>query len=164
MDKHILYLEIIFLASIVVNLIVPGMLFLKILLLLLTFLFFYKELDNYPYIRNKYMYVGIGFTSILFLFIVADYVTHIYFLVGFMCAVVAYLYLFKILFNETYGVVLKSTEKEITFKLEDPFLLSKKEYSLRYSKKVKVGSTVVVLLSTFFINKKPIKVKKVISK
>ncbi len=164
MDKHILYLEIIFLASIVVNLIVPGMLFLKILLMLLTFLFFYKELESYPYIKNKYVYIGIGFTSILLLFIIADYITHIYFLVFFMCLVVAYLYLFKILFNETYGVVVKSTDKEVTFKLEDPFFLSKKEYSLKYSRKVAVGSTVIIQLSTFFINKKPIKIKKIISK
>lgn len=163
MDKHILYLELIFLASIIVNLIVPKQLFLKILLLLLTFLFYLKETNSYPYITSKYNYVGIGFSVILLLFIISEYITHIYFLVFFMCSVVAYLYLFKVLFNTSYGVVTSSTLKTATFKLEDPFLKSKKEFTLNYSRKIPVGSTVIIELSKFII-KKPIKIKKVISK
>lgn len=163
MDKHVLYLQLIFLASIIVNLLVPKQLFLKILLLLLTFLFYLKETESYPYIKSKYNYVGIGFSVILLLFIISEYITHIYFLVFFMCAVVLYLYLFKVLFNTTYGVVVKSTSKTATIKIEDPFLKSKKEYVLNYSKKIDVGSIVILELSKFII-KKPIKIKKVISK
>jgi predicted membrane protein len=164
MDKNLLYLQIIFLAAVVVNLISEKQLFLKILLLLLTFLFFIKELDAYVYNRDKYLYVGIGFTSILFLFILSNYITHIYYLIFFMCVVILYLYLYKVLFNTTFGTVIKSTTKEATIKIDDPFFKTKKEYSLKYSKKIEPGLTVILELSKSFVNKKPIKIKKVILK
>jgi len=162
MDKHIIYLEIFFLFSIVINLIVPGNLFLKILLMLLTFLFYIKEIGSYKLIKAKYNYIGIGFTVILLLFIISEYVTHIYFLLIFMCLVVLYLYLFKILFNTTYGVVTKKNAKEVFFKIKDPFFNHNKEFSLKSSKVVKVGDQILLETSKFFVNKKPIKIKKVI--
>ncbi len=162
MDKHIIYLEIIFLFSIIVNLIVPGNLFLKILLMLLTFLFYIKEIGSYKLIKAKYNYVGIGFTSILGMFIISQYITHIYFLLVFMCLVVLYLYLFKVLFNITYGVVTKSNSKEVYFKIKDPFFNLNKEFSLKYSRPLKEGTVILIELSKFFVNKKPVKIKKVI--
>ncbi len=164
MDKNLLYLQIIFLAAVVVNLIAEKQIFLKVLLLLLTFLFFIKEIDEYVYNKDKYLYVGIGFTSILFLFILSNYISHIYYLLFFMCAVILYLYLYKILFNTTYGTVIKSTSKEVTFKIDDAFFKTKKEFTLKYFKKIEVGSTIILELSKSIVNKKPIKIKKVILK
>ncbi len=164
MDKNLLYLQILFMFAVIVNIFVQNKLFLNILLVLLVFLFFFKEVDNYVYNRNKYMYVGIGFSTILVLFILTEYITHIYFLVFFMCGVVLYLYLYKVLFNTSYGTVIKSTTTSITFKIEDSFFKSKKEHTLKYSKKVPIGSTVLVELSKSIVSKKPIKVKKIIPK
>ncbi len=162
MNKHLIYLELIFLVAVILNLFVPDMLTLKILFLLLTFLFFIKELDAFTYNRAKYKYVGIGFTSILFLFILAQYITHIYFLVFFMCAVILYLYLYKVLFNTTFGVVIKSLATTITVKITDPFFKTKKEYILKCFKKPKLNSIIILNLSKSFVDKKPISVKQII--
>jgi len=162
MDKHLIYLEVIFLISVITNLFVSKQLFLKILLMLLTFLFFLKETQSYVYNKSKYMYVGIGFVSILFLFILSDYITHIYFLVFFICSVVAYLYLYKVLFNTTFGVVTKVSSKEVTFKITDSFFKTKKEYSLSFTRKASINDVVILELSKSIVNKKPIKIKKVI--
>lgn len=162
MDKNLIYLEIIFLVSVITYLLVPGMLFLKILLMVLTFLFFLKETQNYVYNKSKYMYVGIGFTSILFLFILSDYIMHIYFLVFFICSVVLYLYLYKVLFNTTFGEVTKVSSKEVSFKIIDSFFKTKKEFTLPTTRKISVGDVVILELSKSLISKKPIKILNVV--
>ena len=162
MDKHIIYLQIFFLLAVVVTLFVSNNLFLKILFTLLVFLFFIKEVDKYIYNKDKYLYIGYGFTSILILFILLEYITSIYFLVFFTCLIVLYIYLYKMFFNTTYGVVKESTTKEVSFKITDPFFKSKKIHTLPYNKKIPLDSIVIVELSRFFTKKKPVTIKKVI--
>lgn len=162
-DQHLIYLQIIFMASLLLILIVKKQIFLKILLVLLTFLFYFKEIEAYPYIKQKYNYVGIGFTAILGVFIFLEFFSSIHFLTIFMCLIVAYFYLYKVLFNTSYGVVLKSTQTTATIRLTDPFIRSKKEYVLKTKTKLAKDTLVIVELSSFFINKKPIKIKKIIS-
>lgn len=164
MDRHLIYLQIFFLLAVIVNLFIKEQLFLKILLLLLVFLFFFKEIPAYTYNKAKYLYVGIGFCLILLLFILTEYILHIYFLVFFMCFIVLYIYFYKVWFNTTYGEVIKCENNKIYFKINDPFYKSKKEYSLNYNKKVPIGSTVIVELSRLFSSKKPISIKKIILK
>jgi hypothetical protein len=162
MDKHLLYLQFLFIITIFIYLFIEKNYFLKILFLVLTFLFFLKEQGSYVYNKDKYLYVGYGFTGILILFFISEFITHIYFLVFFMCAVVLYLYLYKVLFNTTYGVVLESTTKNATIKIKDSFYRRGKEFTLKYSKKIPTGKTVLLELSKNFVDKKPIKIKKII--
>ena len=79
-----------------------------------------------------------------------------------MCVVILYLYLYKVLFNTTFGIVVKSTSSNITVKITDSFFKTKKEYTLKYSKKPKINSIAILALSTSFVDKKPIKVKQII--
>jgi len=161
-DKNLLYLEIIFLLGILVCVFIPGKIFLKILLVIILFLFMLKELDLYVYNTIKYKYVGYGFVIILFLFVFIEYIKSLYFIVFLICLVVIYLYLFKVLFNTTYGRVNKIKGRKVSFIIEDSFYKPKSEFTLSYSGKVKKGDVVIIQLTTFPINKKPSKIIKVI--
>lgn len=164
MDKHLLHLQFLFIITIFIYLFIEKNYFLKVLFLVLTFLFFLKEQASYIYNKDKYLYVGYGFTGILILFFISEFITHIYFLVFFMCVVVLYLYLYKVLFNTTYGVVLKSTTKNITLKIKDSFYKREREFTLKYLKKVPEGSIAILELSKNIVDKKPINIKKIIKK
>ena len=161
MDKHLVYLEIIFLFGLFVNLAVEKQLFLKILIPILLFLFVIKEQSNYKYVLNKYLYVGYGFTAILFIFIFIDYFPNIYFITTIMCLVVVYLYLYKILFNKTYGEIISKVSKGYKVKLLDSFLNTRKEYFVESRKALKKHDRVLILLSKESFIKKP---KKIIKK
>jgi len=161
-DKNLLYLEIIFLLGIALCVFVPGKIFLKILILIILYLFVIKELDIYVYNRNKYLYVGYGFIGLLVLFNIIEYIKSIYFIVFLICLVVVYLYLFKVLFNTTYGRVIKVKGRKVSFLIEDTFFKPKREFSLNYSGKTKKGDLVIIELTKFPVNKKPYKISKVI--
>jgi len=126
-DKNIIYLEIIFLLGALLCVFVPHALFLKLLVIIILFLFIVKEQDTYQYIKQKYLYVGWGFIALLVLFILTEYIVNLYFIVALICLVVVYLYLFKVLFNTTYGVVTKVAGRNVSVQLIDPFYKSKKE-------------------------------------
>lgn len=161
MDKHLIYLEIIFLFGLFVNLIVDKQLFLKILVPILLFLFVIKEQANYEPILDKYLYVGYGFTAILIIFIFINYFPNIYFITTIMCLVVVYLYLYKIIFNKTYGEIVSKVSKGYKIKLLDSFLNTKKEYFVESKKVLKKHDHVLILLSKASFIKKP---KKIIKK
>jgi len=161
-DKNLLYLEIIFLLGIVLCVFVPGKIFLKILLLVILYLFVIKELDVYVYNKQKYLYVGYGFIILLALFTIIEYIKNIYFIVFLICLVVIYLYLFKVLFNTTYGKVTKIKGRKVSFVIEDTFYRAKKEFTLSFTGIVKKDDVVIIGLTKFPINKKPDKILKVI--
>lgn len=160
MDKHLLYLELIFLFGVIVNLLLPGYLFLKILFVILLYLFVIKEKEEYKLILPKYTYIGYGLCSILVLFIISGYVNNIYFIMVFICLVVIYFYLYKVLFNITYGVVVSSKPSAVQIRITDSFYKSKKIYNIKTRKKYKKDTLLLLELSKFPINKKPIKIIK----
>ena len=160
MDKHLLYLEIIFLFGVIINILVEDYLFLKILFIFLLFLFVIKEKEQYNLVLSKYYYVGFGLCGILVLFIVSSFINNIYFLTIFICLVVIYFYLYKVLFNISYGVVVSSTSSKVNLRITDSFYKSKKIYTLPSKKKYLENTLLLVKLSNFPINKKPIEIIK----
>jgi hypothetical protein len=162
-DKNILYIEIIFLLGVLLTVFIPKNIFLKVLVVIVLFLFVIKEIDDYKYIKQKYLYVGYGFVILLVLFIINEYIVSLYFIVTLICLVVIYLYLFKVLFNTTYGKVTSIKRKEISIALCDPFYKSKKEIVLNYSGKIKKDDIVILELTKFPINKKITKIISVVS-
>jgi len=160
MDKNLLYLEIIFICGLIVNLFIDKNLFLKILIIIMLFLFVIKEKDNYIYNLDKYLYVSYGFIAILILLMFVEYFPNIYFIVIIMCAVVLYLYLFKALFNRTYGVIVSCTTKHAKVKITDSFFKSRKIHTIPTKKKYIKDKIVLIELSKFPINKKPIRIIK----
>jgi len=161
-DKNILYIEIIFLLGVLLTVFVHKNVFLKILIIIILFLFVIKEADSYKYIKNKYLYVGYGFVSLLILFVINEYMVNIYFVAALICLVIIYLYLFKVLFNTTSGIVTKVIRKKISIQLNDPFYKPKKEIQLSYSGKVKKNDVAIISLTKFPVNKKIVKIIKII--
>jgi len=162
-DKNLVYIEIIFLLGVLLNVFVPRNIFLKILIVIVLFLFVIKEIGDYKYIKQKYLYVGYGFVVLLVLFIITEYIINIYYIAALICLVVIYLYLFKVLFNTTYGKVLKVNRGKVSILVCDPFYKTKKELDLNYSGKIKKDDFVILELTKFPINKKITKIIKVIS-
>ena len=162
-DKNIVYIEIIFLLGVLLNVFVPRNIFLKILIVIVLFLFVIKEIDDYKYIKQKYLYVGYGFVVLLILFIITEYIINIYYIAALICLVVIYLYLFKVLFNTTYGKVIKVSKGKVSIQVCDPFYKTKKELDLSYSGKIKKEDLVILELTKFPINKKITRIIKVIS-
>ncbi len=162
-DKNILYIEIIFLLGVLLTVFISKNVFLKILIVIVLFLFVIKELDDYKYIQQKYLYVGYGFVSLLVLFIINEYIVNIYFVAALICLVIIYLYLFKVLFNTTYGKVTKVTGRKVSIQILDPFYKTKNELVLSFSGKVKKGDVAIIALTKFPINKKAIKIIKVVT-
>jgi vacuolar-type H+-ATPase subunit I/STV1 len=162
-DKNLVYIEIIFLLGVLLSVFIPKNLFLKILIVVVLFLFVLKEIDDYKYIKQKYLYVGYGFVILLALFIITEYINSTYFVAFLICLVVIYLYLFKIIFNTTYGIVTRVKSKKIFVMLNDPFYKSKKELELSYSGHIKKDDIVILELTKFPINKKVVKVINVVS-
>jgi len=162
-DKNLVYIEIIFLLGVLLNVFVPRNIFLKILIVIVLFLFVIKEIDDYKYIKQKYLYVGYGFVVLLVLFIITEYIINIYYIAALICLVVIYLYLFKVLFNTTYGKVIKVNRGKVSILVCDPFYKTKKEIDLSYSGKIKKDDIVILELTKFPINKKITRIIKVIS-
>jgi len=163
-DKNIVYIQIIFLLGVLLTIFIPRHLFLKILIVVILFLFVIKELDDYKFIKQKYLYVGYGFIGLLILFIINGYVISVYYLAALICLVIVYLYLFKVLFNTTYGKITKVKGKKVNVQVLDPFYRTKKEVELNYSGSIKKEDVVIMELTKFPINKRITKIIKIIPK
>jgi hypothetical protein len=161
-DKNLLYLEIIFLAGVIISFLVEGNIFLKLLILIILFLFIIKEKDQYRYNLNKYLFISYGLLVILFLIYLVEYITHIYYLVFVICIVVIYFYLYKTLFNTTYGVIVSSTTKNAKVKILDSFYKFNKIYTIPVNRKLIKDKKVIIKLSSFPINKKPEKIIRIL--
>ncbi|HRT02508.1 MAG TPA: hypothetical protein P5513_01020 [Candidatus Diapherotrites archaeon] len=161
-DKDLLFIEILFLINVFIILFVKKNLYMKILFVILLFLFILLRKENYVYNKNKYLYITYGLIIILILFILTEYIKNIYYIVFVICSIIIYYYLSKILFNTTYGEVITNTKGQVQIKILDSFYKLNKIYTLPTTKTLKEKQLVLIELSKSPINKKPIKIIKVI--
>jgi len=161
-DKHMLYIEILFLISLFISLFVPSNLFLKLLFVILLILFVIKEKENYVYNSNHYLFVGAGLSVISLLFVFAGYISNFIYLTILICAVVLFVYLSKVLFYKTYGTIIHCRNKEVEIRIDDVFFKSKKNLIFKTNKKLVAGTTVLVRLSKYPFGRKPIAIEKII--
>jgi hypothetical protein len=162
MDKNFILLEFLFFASVLANLLLKNNLYLKILLIVLYTLFFIKLLPTYKLNKNKYIFVNINFIIILILFIIIGYFKTFEMTLIVGCYLILFLYLSRVIFNTTFGVVVLKDGYNISVELKDVFYKFKKRIILKSKKKMVVGSKVIIKLSNFPLFKKPISILKVI--
>ena len=153
-SKDLLYIQIFFLFSLIVNLFTEGLLFLKILLIFLLLLFIIKSKDSFVYNRQKYNFFSYGLLFFSILFLLTNYLTSSYFYTFLFCVLILYIYLFKVLFNSSYGEVISNKNGFIEVKVLDAFYKSK-TLSFKH-KTLLTGSIVVFSLTRFPLRKKPI--------
>lgn len=156
-NKDLLYIQIFFMFSIIINLFISGLLFLKILLILLLFLFILKSKDSFVYNRAKYDYFSYGLLLFSILFLLSNYITSPHFFTALFCILILFIYLFKVLFNTSYGEVIKNHENGmVEIKVLDPFFKTKNV--VLKNKKLLTGSIVVFSLTKFPLAKKPVQI------
>lgn len=153
-SKDLLYIQIFFLFSLIVNLFIDGLLFLKILLIILLLLFIIKSKDSFVYNRQKYNFFCYGLLFFCVLFLLTNYLTSSYFYTFLFCVLILFIYLFKVLFNTSYGEVISYKDGFIEVKVLDAFYKSKVIFFK--SKKLLTGSIVVFSLTKFPFAKKPV--------
>lgn len=159
MNTKYLLLQGLLLTSVLVNLFIDANLFFKILLICLLFLYGLLILTEFKYNRERYLFSASGFVIISILFLIARYTTGTTFIVFLFCFLVLFIYLSRVLFSRTFGVVLESNTKETKVKIRDEFFSFGKTYLVKSSTKFAKGALVLIELDkTVF--RKPFKVIK----
>ena len=159
MNTKYLLLQGLLLTSVLVNLFIDANLFFKILLICLLFLYGLLILPEFKYNRERYLFSASGFVIISILFLIARYTTGTTFIVFLFCFLVLFIYLSRVLFSRTFGVVLESNTKETKVKIRDEFFSFGKVFNIKSTTKFAKGALVLIELDkTVF--RKPFKVIK----
>jgi len=159
MNTKYLLLQGLLLTSVLVNLFIDANLFFKILLICLLFLYGLLILTEFKYNRERYLFSASGFVIISILFLIARYTTGTTFIVFLFCFLVLFIYLSRVLFSRTFGVVLESNTKETKVKIRDEFFSFGKVFKIKSTTKFAKGALVLIELDkTVF--RKPFKVIK----
>lgn len=157
MNKKYLLLQLLLLLSVFVSLFIDGLLYFKILLVILIFLYGLLILPDFKYNREKYLFFAIGFLVIAILFLFVRYVKGITYIVFLCCLLVLFMYLSRVLFFTTFGVVLESFKNYTKVKICDEFYDYNKIIDVRSFENYSKDSMVLISLSTS-VFKKPIKI------
>jgi len=159
MNTKYLLLQGLLLTSVLVNLFIDANLFFKILLICLLFLYGLLILTEFKYNRERYLFSASGFVIISILFLIARYTTGTTFIVFLFCFLVLFIYLSRVLFSRTFGVVLESNSKETKVKIKDEFFSFGKVFNIKSTTKFAKDSLVLIELDkTVF--RKPFKIIK----
>jgi hypothetical protein len=165
MDKDYLLVQFLFICSLLVNLFFTSKLSIKILFIVLYLLFTFLYKENYIYNKTKYKFVTLGFSGILFLTVLVYYFNTIVLQVIIVSYIILFFYIFKIIFNKTYGQVISKNKNKYTIKIKDIFYKYNKTIILKSNKHYNKGDLLYIKLSKLPFNKKPIKIiKKIIIK
>lgn len=157
MNKKYLLLQLLLLLSVFVSLFIDGLLYFKILLVILIFLYGLLILPDFKYNREKYLFFAIGFLVIAILFLFVRYVKGTTYIVFLCCLLVLFMYLSRVLFFTTFGVVLESFKNYTKVKICDEFYDYNKIIDVRSFENYSKDSMVLISLSTS-VFKKPIKI------
>jgi len=163
MDKDLLFIEFIFFLSLIINVFIQNHLSVKLLFIVLLFLYILKSKPNYVYNKSKFLFVSYGLVVFSVLFLLLNYITSFYFILFMFCLLVLFLYLKYILFRFSYGVVVKKNNQQITINIKDAFY-RKKITTLNTRKQVKKGDVVIFSLKNLFLQKSSQKVISIIKK
>ncbi len=163
MNSKYLLLQALLLISVFVNLFIDKNLFLKILLVILLFLYGLLILPEFKCNRERYLFSATGFVVIAILFLFVKYTTGTTYVLVLSCLLVGFMYLSRVLFSKTFGVVLESSTRFTKVKIADELFSYGRKYELRSSKKYPVDSLVLIELDKSVL-RKPISIIKQIDK
>jgi len=163
MNTKYLLLQGILLTSVFVSLFVDKNLFLKVLLIILLFLYGLLILTDFKYNRERYLFSATGFVVIAILFLFVRYTTGTTYVLILSCLLVGFMYLSRVLFSTTFGVVLESSNRFIKVKVTDELFSYGRKYEIKSSKKYPVDSLVLIELDKSVL-RKPISIIKEIDK
>ena len=147
------------LISVFVNLFIDNSLFLKILLVILLFLYGLLILTDFKHNRERYLFSATSFVVIAILFIFVRYTTSTTYIIILSCILVLFMYLSRVLFSTTFGMVIENSSKFTKIKIVDELFSYGRKVEVRATKKYSIGSMVLIELDKSIL-RRPIKIIK----
>lgn len=163
MNSKYLLLQGFLLTSVFVSLFVDKNLFLKILLIVLLFLYGLLILPEFKYNRERYLFSATGFVIISILFLFVRHTTGTTYILILCCLLVLFVYLSRVMFSKTFGVVLESSTRFTKVKITDELFSYGQKFELRSTKKYTIDSIVLIELDKSVL-RKPISIIKQIDR
>jgi len=153
MNTKYLLLQLFLLISVFVNLFIDKNLFLKVLLLLLLFLYGLLILTDFKHNRERYLFSATGYVVISLLFLFVRYIPGTTYVLFLSCLLVIFIYLSRVLFASTYGIVIESTNRYAIVKIKDDLYNYGQKHTIKTTKKYIVGSIVLIGLDRSILRK-----------